>query len=40
MALIAPRHTLGRNRFKAQRDWQKVTTKLSSLRDVHLAVIT
>jgi hypothetical protein len=40
MALIAPRHTLGRNRPKAQRDWQKVTTKLGSLRDVHLAAIS
>jgi hypothetical protein len=38
--LIAPRHPPGCNRFKAQRDWQKVTTKLGSLRDVHLAAIS
>jgi hypothetical protein len=37
--LIAPRHTLGRNRFKAQRHWQKVTAESGPLREVHLAAI-
>jgi hypothetical protein len=39
MRLIAPRHLLGRNRFKTQRDWQKVTAEWGSLREEHLAAI-
>jgi len=34
--VIAPRHTLGRNRFQAQRDWQKVTPGLSGSPKLHL----
>jgi hypothetical protein len=39
MRLIAPRWPRGRNRFKAQRHWQKVTAESRPLREVHLAAI-